>query len=488
MEESKSLKDINERANNFYKNNNSEKWRLNYHIEAPFGLVNDANGLAYFNGEYYIFYQWNPFGCVHKNKHWALVKTKDFINYTIPKAILEPADWYDKDGCYSGCGIEVNGNLELLYTGNVKDENNNRHSYQCRVSIDKEGNTIKKGPIIKEIPKGYTAHFRDPKVFEKDGKYYCIIGIQNEELLGRALLYTSEDFENWTLLGEIKTDYNDFGYMWECPNLVNLENQDILIFSPQGLQKEEFKYQNIYQSGYITGKLNYDTLDFNHDEFKELDLGTDFYAPQVFQDNKGRTIMYGWMGLPEEEEFQPTSDLGWVYSLTMPRELILKDGLLYQVPINEMKDLRIERIENEIDLTVNSWDSSNIKNNSYELILDIDNINSDVFELKFAKVGNEYSLLQLDFKNNIGILDNTNRTNGPKSFRKFKLQNENKYKINMFMDNSSVEIYLQDGREVLSSRIYPSENSTEVSLSSKNGEFKINNLEVYTLGGINYGK
>lgn len=58
----------------------------------------------------------------------------------------------------------------------------------------------------------------------------------------------------------------------------------------------------------------------------------------------------------------------------------------------------------------------------------------------------------------------------------------------MFVDKSSVEIYLQDGREVLSSRIYPNETSTEVSISSISGNIKINNLEVYTLGGIIYGK
>lgn len=68
------------------------------------------------------------------------------------------------------------------------------------------------------------------------------------------------------------------------------------------------------------------------------------------------------------------------------------------------------------------------------------------------------------------------------------LKNESRYKINMFVDKSSVEIYLQDGREVLSSRIYPNETSTEVSISSISGNIKINNLEVYTLGGIIYGK
>ena len=484
----KSLDNINKRVIDFYKENKSENWKLNYHIEAPFGLLNDPNGLAYFNGEYYIFYQWNPFGCQHKSKHWALTKTKDFIKYTIPKAVLEPVDWYDKDGCYSGSALEVNGKLEVIYTGNVKDENNNRSSYQCRLSIDKKGNINKIGPIVDTIPKGYTADFRDPKVFENNGEYYFIIGVKNEESLGRVLLYKSADFNEWNLLGEIKTSYNDFGYMWECPNLFKLEGMDILLFSPQGLEKEEFKYQNIYQSGYILGALDYSNLEFNHNKFTEIDLGTDFYAPQVFKDLKGRTIMYGWMGLPEEEDFQPTNELGWVYSLTMPRELTLKDGILYQRPIYEMKDLRVDEIEEDNNITTNMWTCNNIKTNSYELILDIDNLNSDFLELRFAEGNDDYSLLKFDFRKNIGILDNTNRANGPKQIRKFRLKNETKYKINMFVDNSSAEIFLQEGREVLSTRIYPNEGSTGLSIKAINGDFKINELKVYSLGGIKYVK
>lgn len=69
-----------------------------------------------------------------------------------------------------------------------------------------------------------------------------------------------------------------------------------------------------------------------------LDYGTDFYAPQIFQDNKGRTIMYGWRFL-RKKIFSVTSALGWVYSLTMPRELTLKDEIIYQKPIDEMKNL-----------------------------------------------------------------------------------------------------------------------------------------------------
>ena len=467
---------------------NAKHWRLNYHIEPPVGLLNDPNGLAYFNGEYFIFYQWNPTGCIHANKHWALVKTKDFISYTKPEKVLAPNKWYNKNGCYSGSAIVANEKLEILYTGNVKDKDNNRSSYQCRVTIDKDCKIEEKGPVVDKIPEGYTADFRDPKLFEKNGVYYFIIGVKTKDNKGRVLLYKSSNFQNWDFEGEIKTSYEEFGYMWECPNLFELGGKDVLIFSPQGLEKEEYRYQNIYQSGYISGKLDYDTLKFEHNEFRELDYGTDFYAPQIFQDNKGRTIMYGWMGLPEEENLQQTSKFGWVYSLTMPRELTLKDQIIYQKPIDEMKNFRQGKIEQVNNLVTESLKIENIKENSYEFILDFERCKAEKVEIRFAASDNDYSVFSLDFKNNLGILDNSNRANSPNSVRKFIIQDESNFKINMFVDKSAVEIYFQDGREVLSSRIYPNEDSTNLNILSYNGKINITNLIVYSMGGINYGR
>ena len=56
------------------------RWHNRFHLEMPFGLINDPNGLAFYDGKFHIFYQWNPLGVVHKNKCWAHVKTRDFVN------------------------------------------------------------------------------------------------------------------------------------------------------------------------------------------------------------------------------------------------------------------------------------------------------------------------------------------------------------------------------------------------------------------------
>ena len=487
MKEFKALEDINLDVIECYRNSYNDDWKLNYHFETPFGLINDPNGLSYFNGEYYLFFQWNPFGCEHKFKHWGLVKTKDFVEFTAPKAVLSPTDWYDKNGCYSGSAIVYNDHLELLYTGNVKDEEGNRESYQVRAICDKKDNITKLGPTLsdEERPKGYTAHFRDPKLFKKDDKYYFVIGAQTDELFGRALLYSTENFEGWKFEGEIGTSYNKFGFMWECPSLFELEGKDVLLFSPQGLEKEEFKNQNIYQSGYIVGKLNYDTLVMNHNEFKEIDMGFDFYAPQVFNDDKGRTIMIGWMGMPEEESLHPTDKYNRMHCLTMARELSLDGYKLIQKPLEEYKNLRGELLANIEDSVGSQWESYNIDNNSYEFLLDFNKMDASELELRFAVSDEEMMLFRYDFEEKIALLDRSNMKSGDKGVRKLKLDDEENIKIHMFMDNSAVEIYLNDGREVISSRVYSEDKGTGMQFVTK-GNIKINNMKIWSLKGVRY--
>lgn len=487
MEDLKKIIDVNLNSEMYYKNmsnSSSDKWRLNYHLEPPFGLLNDPNGLAYFKGEYYIFYQWNPYKCEHKDKHWALVKTKDFMHYSIPKAVLAPDEWYDKDGCYSGSAIAIEDKLELFYTGNVRDDKGNREAYQCRASLNQDGELVKKGPVVDKLPKGYTAHFRDPYIFEKDGKYYFVLGAQLEEKIGRALLYSSEDLNKWSFEGEIKTDYENFGYMWECPSLFNLDGKDILIFSPQGLESEEFRYQNIYQSGYIIGKFDFETLNFKHGEFRELDLGKDFYAPQVFKDDKNRTIMIGWMGMPEEEDKYPTKELGWLHCLTMPRELILKDDIIYQVPLKEFENYRIKLLEDTKNIICNEWNTDALETNSYELLLEIDRLEAKKIELRFLEGKDEYSSLVFNFEEGSGFLDNNKLINGVNSIRRFKFNND-KIKVHMFVDKSAVEIFLQDGETVISSRVYPEEGSTGLRILAENN-VNIKDLKLWNLGEMLY--
>ena len=359
------------------------QWHNKFHLEMPKGLVNDPNGLCYHQGKYQIFFQWNPFGCEHKHKHWAYTQTTDFINYTKPQIALAPIDKFDKDGCYSGSARSKNNKLEIIYTANLKDEQNIRYPRQVLVKQDDDGKFIKEKIIIDTVPKGYTTHFRDPYIFAKNNRSFIILGAQRENLTGCALIYEEID-ENWIFRGELKTQLTNFGYMWECPNLFTIDDKDILVFCPQGLKAQKYQYQNLYQAGYLISQFNPDTLEFTHGEFHEFDMGFDFYAPQVLV-HENRHILIGWVGMPDKLQDYPTINDGWVHSLTLPRELILKNDKLSQCPISELNELN-----QNTTTKINTDKISLSANKKLEISIPLKDISSWQGKLKF---NNEYILL-----------------------------------------------------------------------------------------------
>lgn len=479
-----SRQNINQELDGICGNQEKEMWRNNFHIEMPFGLINDPNGLSYFDNKFHIFYQWNPFGCDHKTKHWGLVTTTDFVNFTMPKIILKPEDWFDKDGCYSGSGLVKDDELRLYYTGNVRSSNGERESYQCAAIYKKDGTIEKQGVLIEKQPKGYTAHFRDPYIFIQDDFYYMVLGVQTEKLKGKALIYKSQDAIKWELLGELKTTMEDFGYMWECPNMVKIkEDEYAFIFSPQGLESEEFKFQNIYQSGYVVGNLDLNNLKLkNHSEFKELDMGFDFYAPQVFKHDH-KNIMIGWIGLPDRDMDYPISEYGWMYSLTMPRVLEYKDNCIYQRPLDEIRNLRQTQKENIKDLICPNY-KLKINDKASEIILNLDISQTNYTEIKF-KFLDEYIVLSYDKKAEVCVIDRNNMHLGGKGIRKFKLKAHNELKLNMFIDSSIMEIYFQDGLEVATLMYFPKEEQLEIQIENDD-KVNLKELCVWKLRSVRY--
>lgn len=421
------------------------QWHNKFHLEMPKGLVNDPNGLCYHQGKYQIFFQWNPFGCEHKHKHWAYTQTTDFINYTKPQIALAPIDKFDKDGCYSGSARSKNNKLEIIYTANLKDEQNIRYPRQVLVKQDDDGKFIKEKIIIDTIPKGYTTHFRDPYIFTKNNRSFIILGAQRENLTGCALIYEEID-ENWIFRGELKTQLTNFGYMWECPNLFTIDDKDILVFCPQGLKAQKYQYQNLYQAGYLIGQFNPDTLEFTHGEFHEFDMGFDFYAPQVLV-HENRHILIGWVGMPDKLQDYPTIDDGWVHSLTLPRELILKDDKLYQRPIAELN-----KLNQNTTTKINKNKISLSTNKKLEISIPLKDISNWQGELKF---NDEYILLTYDKNNSIFTIDRSQLKLGGKGIRQFLVKTQNELNLSIYIDSSIIELYLQDGEYYATFCYYP---------------------------------
>lgn len=434
----------------------NSKYPLLYHITPEKGLLNDPNGVIKFQGVYHVFYQWNPYGTIHKNKCWGHVFSTDMVHWQRAPIALTPSADYDKDGIYSGSAIEKDGLLYVFYTGTVAVSHTEKKSYQCAaVSVD--GFHFKKlGPLF-EHPKGYTRHVRDPKVwFNEEKENYCmILGAQTDDLSGDILLYQSKDLLDWNFKGSLMNKRPTLGYMWECPDLLFFE-QTILLFSPQGLKAEDQRFDNIHQTGYLKGKLDQsDKFLWNGEEFIELDRGFEFYAPQTFQDNE-RVILYGWMGImPEEyEQSMPTVTEGWAHTLSIPREVTFSKGKIYQYPVSELKSLRDNSRKRE--LKIGSKQTVKLGQPYHEINLffnqpstDFTLTISETFTVQYTRANSELSISRYNWftgkvETRVGLL------------------NDELSEMILYLDGSTIEIFVNKGDLVFSSRYFNPDSEREL--------------------------
>lgn len=420
----------------------ADTWRPNWHLAPPVGLLNDPNGFVQHQGRYHLFYQWNPLACKHGAKFWGHWSSADLLHWRHEPLALAPAEAYESHGCYSGSAIVDNGHLMLIYTGNVKHPDGSRTAFQCLARENAEGEFDKIGPVL-DLPNGYTGHVRDPKVWQHHDYWYMVLGAQDLSLQGKVLLLRSSDLLTWQLLGEIAgsglNGLGPFGYMWECPDLFNLSGADVLICCPQGLPAESDHYLNTFQSGYFVGQLDYDKGQFSHGDFHELDLGFEFYAPQTTLTDDNRRLLIGWMGIPDGDEFyQPTVEHGWIHTMTCPRELTLEAGKIIQRPARELCQLRGEvQLWQGIAQEAPVWD---ITHAEVEIVTD---------RSFHVDIGGE---LELAWDGEWLRLSRNNRRSGEREQRVWRGALRH---LTLMCDASSVEIFINDGQAVMSSRYFP---------------------------------
>lgn len=454
---------------------NRDYHRLNFHLMPPVGWLNDPNGLCEFNNEYHIFYQYSPFNPKGGIKFWGHYKSKDFINWESLDSRVYSDQPYDCHGAYSGSTLVHDGKMNIFYTGNVKnigdyDYINSGREHNTVLIVSADGKNFDNKKLLmknSDYPSNLTCHVRDPKVFKEGDKFYMVQGARDKEDVGQVIVFESDDLVNWKYINTIKSE-EKFGYMWECPDLITLNGKKVLIISPQGIEADGIKYNNIYQSGYYVLEGDFKTKNYKLSNFDEIDRGFDFYAPQTFVDSKGRTILIGWMGLPDIDDYytNPTVKYNWQHALTIPRQLEIKNDKLIQIPICELENLR----KSEVKLSV--------ENNTYHQ-------GFDTFELIINQ--NEDKDLYLSIKEGLKIKYNKNDNLFTLSFNEAGFGRSNRScnidkleNLRIFVDTSSVEIFINNGEEVFTSRFYPNKEQKGINI-------KGNNLDVtiYELGKFN---
>lgn len=323
-------------------------WGLEFHLMPPTGWLNDPNGLCFFRGEYHVFYQYSPFDANGGVKFWGHYKSRDLLMWEQCPVMLYSDETFDAHGAYSGSALCEEDGLYLYYTGNIKHSGSydfilTGREQNTAVAYSPDGVHLGwKRPLMGngDYPAGLSLHVRDPKVWKQDGRYYMLLGARTAGGQGEALVFASDDKFRWEHINTLRTP-EPFGYMWECPDLFELDGQWFLLVSPQGAPKSGPGFENIYTAGYfpLSGDFR---GEYTLGEFVPLDFGFDFYAPQTFSDGR-RRLLTGWMGMPDADYSNPTTAQGWQHCLTVPREVSCRDGRLVLNPVRELEALRKAR-------------------------------------------------------------------------------------------------------------------------------------------------
>lgn len=427
----------------------NDKDRLNYHIMPTSGWVNDPNGLCQFNGVYHIYYQYSPFDVNGKLKLWGHITTEDFVKYQEHEPVLYPDYRYDQNGVYSGSAVVRNGKINYFYTGNVKHLDGDydyimtgREQNLIACSSEDGFNFSEKELIMTntDFPSKLSLHVRDPKVYPKNGVDYMVLGARDDNSTGCVLVLKGKDLKDWEYHTIIYSD-EKFGYMWECPDLFDLNGETVLVTCPQGVPEEGYIYKNVHQNGYFLVNGDLESKDVNLSEFRLLDYGFDFYAPQSFEDESGRRILVGWMGIPDADYTNRTTENGWQHALTMPRELILKDGIIYQRPVEEIKALR----GNNRTFAADEFKDLEVENLSFELCAEFEKCNGFKLNLR-----NDISL---SFDKSKGLIELNMGESGCGRDARYAYCDEIR-NIDVYSDTSAFEIFINNGEIVFTTRAY----------------------------------
>lgn len=463
------------------------KYRHRFHIQPPQGWMNDPNGSCYYNGKYHIFFQYSPNSPLGSGgRFWGHYVSDDLAHFTfVDTPIVTDTEW-DSDGAYSGTAYTADGVMEIYYTGNVKHPGNfdyineGRGHNVIRVDFEDGIHPGEKQLLLTndDYPADLSCHVRDPKVWKKDDAYYMLLGMRSRASKGGLLLMKSADRVRWFPVREIYPKDN-FGFMLECPDYFTADGVQAVAFCPQGMMHRKNRFQNTYESGYCILDSDGNTLQDCNDEknsflglektdscildglisidnFHEWDMGFDFYAPQTFTAPDGRQILIGWAGVPDAEYGNdPAIAEGWQHSLTLPREIRYRKGKFYTRPVKELESRRGKKItdfskkENsateaisgngfECDLETGAWDVEMSMNAADDGLLFM--LNNDVQLL--AKDG----IVSLIFSGNEGC----GRTE-----RHAELMDGRVSNVRAIFDRSLLEIYINDGEVVFTTRYYP---------------------------------
>ncbi|MFH5884812.1 glycoside hydrolase family 32 protein [Halalkalibaculum sp. DA3122] len=479
-----------------------EPYRPQFHFTPAENWMNDPNGLVYHDGEYHLFYQHNPFGDTWGHMSWGHAVSPDLVHWEhLPVALPEENNIMIFSGSAvvdhnntSGFGSDENPPMVAIYTGHHTDQDRQDQRIAYSTDNGRSWTKYEGNPVIDEEME----NFRDPKVIwhEDTDQWIMVVALPTEY---KVRFYSSDNLKDWSLLSEFGPS-GATGGIWECPDLFELPVDGDSDRTKWVLQVDLNPGGPFGGSGaqYFVGHFDGET--FVQDPETEgqtrwVDYGKDFYAVQSYTNiprDDGRRIWLAWMNNWQYAQEIPTSP--WRSAMTIPRSLSLQtfdDGIhLMQQPADELTQLRGEHHhfeQQQIDGDSNLLSEAGIRGNLLEIKARFNVGEASVVGFRAAQGNGEETLAA--YNNDTGQLfvDRTNSGNTAfneefPGIHEAPLKTvEGEVTLHIFIDRSSIELFGNGGRAVITDRIFPSEGSDGISLYTEGGTAQLISMDVWQL-------
>ena len=473
---------------------NREAFRPLYHHTPVYGWMNDPNGMFYKDGTWHLYYQYNPYGSSWGNMTWGHSTSRDLVNWTHHPAAITADAW---GAIFSGsCVVDHDntagfgaGAVIAFYTSAKSSPWGDCQSQSIAYSLD-NGQTFTKyegNPVLTSMERD----FRDPKVFwYAPGKHWVMMLAVGQEMQ----IYSSINLKDWKKESSFGNKQGAHGGVWECPDLVELPIEGTN-------EKRWVLICNINPGGPFGGSATqYFVGNFNGKKFtnesptetKWMDWGKDNYATVTFSNvPDGRTVAIGWMSNWQYQGVLPT--MQYRGSNTIARELTLyrKNGelLLKSAPVKEMESARLEKKTIPTFRVKEGYKIDKLlegNNGAYELEMTIKNNGAQRIALTLSNGKDEQLHMHIDVQRKQFVMERSESglTDFSRDFPALTvapMSNVEDINLRIFVDRSSIEVFGENGKYVMTNRVFPSEPYNTLTFDNVRGNYQVKSLNIYKL-------
>lgn len=460
---------------NKYKKNNLKEffntpYKEQYHFSTYKNWLNDPNGLCFYKGKYHLYHQMNPNSQVWGNMYWGHAVSDDLVNWIYLPIALEPQEEIFekglKGGAFSGCAVALEDKIVFYLTRHIGPEQDCKETkeYQTMTTSKDSISFEKEEIVVKNDNPHFSFDFRDPKVNYYNGKWYMVLG-STVDGVPSILSYSSDDMKNWHYETQLLKEELKGLRTIECPDLMLIDNKFVAVAA---LMEYVDECGRINPTKYYIGDLKDGQLQVESTGL--YDFGSNFYAVQSFR-HDGRTIAIGWISdFYGEHKIIKNGTYG---SMSIPRELSIKNNTLYMKPIKEIYSL----LDNVLaDETKNNVSLQQIDGNCYYV------------KLKFNKLTNFDMLLMKNNDTSISLVNNDGvlsiDTKGVKTEKvNFQTKVDTLETIEIFVDRRTVEVFINDG-QLAGTKIFYCDSINGLFNTSFDDVNAVDNIKVYSIKSI----